>query len=135
MDSELLDFGPDDVTGGWRGYDERLPRSHVGGAFRVLGRGVHQRLPVHGAVVVLVDEHPDLVVWIGRVLSEKYARAGVVVELWMRVLVFQDPREKSDGPLVVLLADRELLGVDLTFVSRSGSDRFDVGHGFYPFVL
>src|SRR3974390_631313 len=71
LDSKLLDFCPHDVTGRRWWHDERLPGSKVGGAVRVVGRRVQQRLPVHGTVVILVDENPDLVVGISRILPEE----------------------------------------------------------------
>lgn len=114
------------MTGRRWWHDERLPGSKVGGAVRVVGRRVQQRLPVHGTVVILVDEHPDLVVWISRILPEERTRAGVVVNLRMRLLVIQNPREKRDRLVVVILADREVLRVDLTLFRRCGSDGLDV---------
>ena len=44
----------------------------------------------------------------------------------MRLLVIQNPREKRDRLVVVILADREVLRVDLTLFRRCGSDGLDV---------
>ena len=111
---ELFQFGPDFMyLRGCSGNEDLRPSSVVIGAGAVVHHRLLQGVPVLFTVVILIDEHPDLVIrTVGR-LPEPGTRPGVVVDLGMRALIVEYLGEELQRLAMIGLGDAEFHSVDL----------------------
>ena len=126
---ELCQLGPDFMhLRGRSGNEDLRPSSVVIGAGGVVHHRLLQGVPVLFTVVVLIDEHPDLLIRIVGRLPEPGTRPGVVVDLGMHALIVEYLGEELQRLAMIGLGDAEFHSVDLRHCRRLPSD-IDTGQG------